>query len=736
MSEPRRCVLAMAIAAVLAILHVRYSTADETGERSTVRVDFSREVLPLLTRAGCNSGACHGAAAGRGYLQLSLFGSRPTEDFEAIAHSLAGRFLDRSEPSRSLLLQKPSGQLEHGGGERIELDGRDYQTLHRWISELHQYNDRHEPARFTVVDRLQCTSSGPIELAVGESQKVAFQAEFRSQGLPATLSAVHLEWLMIEGAQPATSNTATPLTYKILPGFLELTAHTAGYWPVTIRYANAAMVIQVFVRENADASPSGPAAPKLNNPIDQSVLASGARIGKLPDGRCSPSQLARRLWIDLLGEHPTRAEWEAAEQAIRSGETPRLVQRLLSDPRFLQRSSQEIASWSGLPNSPVALQQDIAKFLKTNDNLREMAQGMLLVQPEPSTLEAFHLLARDARQRSELVASTWLGTRIGCAQCHDHPLDRWTQDDYFGLAACWAEIEISRGRPVRVPGKTTTDLRYGRAATPRLVLGNALNGNQPADVQLVEWITSPENELFARNVANRIWYWLAGRGIVEDLDDFRATNPPINPELMNTLVENLRNNDYSVRSLVKKIVLSDAYARRTTSEKAASQTRGLVVLAATATGNRLALTRTAKPIDIPVHQLVASAFALGDASSPSLEAKDSSGMTMAQTDGCTRAAVCDDPFGQSIDLVKDAELNASIRDGVAKVCAANRGATTQFIASTIHAMFFGEPLTETRLAQIERIAGKQMLLSRQPDRALLEDIAWQWSVSEEFRLLQ
>lgn len=694
----------------------------ETAPASS-EVDFSRQLIPMLTQAGCNSGACHGAAAGRGYLKLSLYGSRPQEDFETILHAPGGRLIDLEAAELSLLLQKPTGYLEHGGETRIDSDGSDYKLLRQWIQA------GCPPGTMTQLQSIDITPSQSVQLRTGDSTVVRVNAIWED----GTSNAIPAGWVRTDGASPNADDKAASLSVQPEGTQLRFTANAPGYWPVTIRVGKIAQTMQFWVAPSTNQRLN--AADATASSIDALVDAASRRIGKKPLDRCPPELLARRLWIDLLGQHPPLDAWRAATQQIASGRLPELVDQLLASPEFYARAGQEITSWAtstgtrrGAANLQQQLAEQLSQQLRQDSNLLQLARDMLRV-PESSAEQAgsallsFHQLANDPRSRAEWVASTWMGVRIGCAQCHDHPLDHWTQDDYFGLAACWSEIE-STGKVRRITGRTTTDLRSGRVAIAKLPdTSDIYQGDQAADLALVDWLTSGQNEIVAHNLVNRIWLWTTGQAIVDEPDDQRTTNPPINPSLMDYLTQRLQAENFRLEPLLREIVLSQTYARRS-------------LAAQPPLDYRLGIARSAKPIGLPMPELIAQMLNVDLSDLPSEHSEDSNMMMAAEQDSCTRGQACDDPFASSLQLVAGDGVNALIRLGVNAACESAPTLPPLDLIEQLYVRAFGIPPTAQNRQQwqglLDQLAAPNPDTSSPQTRELIEDLVWSWVVSPAF----
>lgn len=782
------------------------TTTDSPGLANQATVDFASEVVPVLTQAGCNSGACHGAAAGRGYLKLSLFGSRPNEDYEALLFALPGRFVDLQRPLSSLILQKPGGYLEHGGGVRIDSHGPAFRVIADWIRQ------GSSGGSMAGISKLQIQPSTVVDAPIGQALRLHVEAQ-ATDGTPRQIQ----RWLSLTEALPAGTPNAT-VEYRLLDDALELTPRMAGYWPVTIRAGSQAVTVQLFVNPSSQpaaipsstGSNSQPAENTLETntletmtapeSMDALVHRAHQRLGLSAAEQCTPPLLARRLWLDLAGRHPTWIEWQATIAELEQGNIDAVVERLLDSGEFARRAGEVLANWgaahSSTDQSAAPLAKAIADELLVSDNLQHLVRKMLLVPSHrpvshpvdlpaespadnpaaaasissagPDPLTAFHRFASDPRQRAELIAATWLGVRVGCAQCHDHPLDHWTQDDYFAMAACWAEIETGAGDQNtvrRIAGRTTTDLRSGREAVPRLpgdlrnlnepppetALTGGLAARLPEDVEAIEasqgttadeawvaWLSDEGNPQFSRNLANRVWAWLFGSGLVMELDDHRATNPAIHEALLEHLAEHLAESDFSLRSLIRKIVLRDAYARAVEVPRDGATlidslfTQSPLPEPKASRLHRLMLSvRVPKPIDRPLPQLAADA--LGSIGNPAVaDAPHISSMEIV-AGNCSRAQPCRDPFAESLELVAGEELNAFIAAVVRKHW--NSSQSPLGLLDDFHFKLFGRGLNAEEMEHF-RTQGLDQPEPAHPlpeAASVVEDIVWSWLVSPAFR---
>jgi len=739
------CIAACTWIVISSVLSLRFGIASEptldAPEKSVRSSRFAQDIVPLLTRAGCNSGACHGAAAGRGYLQLSLFGCRPREDYLALANSPGGRLINLADPDSSLLLMKPSGQLEHGGGERLEMDSPEYRTLFQWIKA------GAAPDRLRAVTGIATEPPETLEVLVGKDAAIDIQVRFENSDFEnADASRIVIEGAAeASGASDSQSNAA--LSFTRSDSGIRLQATKAGYFPITVRYGPVAQAIAVWAIERPTQRPeTNPRSPtRFESPTETSSGTSRNRVDRWLEPvverlhqsgvieatapLCSNSTLARRMYVDLFGRLPSLDEWEAAIQILETSGPAELADQMLGREEFAWQAQRQILGWGNVPEAEqyARLRREIASSIAENDSLRELAEGILKVKTPSTAFNDLHRVAAGPRERTELVASMWMGVQVGCAKCHDHPLDHWTQDDYFAMAACWAPIETGGGVR-RVDGRTTTDLRTEQSAVP-LLPGGAAAGEQP-DHALVDWLVADDNPYFTPNLVNRIWDWLMGQGIVMPVNDFRSTNLPIAPELLRGLTAELENNDYSLRHLVRMIVCSEVYRRSSATDAPALALRAFAA-------------RSSKPIDIPTETLVAQALGI-DLDGQS----EHRGSTMMATagDGCSRASACVDPTSQRIELVRGKVISQAISLGLQQAQASLPGRSKIDVLSDVHQRLFGRAATREETANWQELldrhvrqinagqekAGLSSLRSQKAVSEFAEALVWSWVVSDDF----
>jgi Protein of unknown function (DUF1553)/Protein of unknown function (DUF1549) len=507
-------------------------------------LDFDTEVIPILTKSGCNSGACHGAAAGRGGFHLSLLGANPSADFEAIAHELEGRRINLARVDRSLLLAKPTGQLDHGGDIALDDDGA--KLLKDWIASGAPRGESRKLTSFEVEPRFYLGMEIPCRVSLRAT------AQFDS-GETEDVS----RWTVFSAADPGAVKIDSDRVAHI---------KRRGQHAVIARFLNRVVPVQLSF-PLGDTPIDITNAPR-NNFIDDEVLRvlSVLRIPVSPPA--TDTEWLRRVTLDLTGRLP---DLSAIEQFLANRNDDRrqpVVERLLASDAFSDywtlRFSRLLRMHSipndqrGMKAYSTWLQQEI----RLGTGLDQLAHQLLTATGDSHSIGPanFGRMVNDAREHAELVGQFFLGVRLGCANCHNHPLDKWTQDDYHGFAAVFAKLD--RGRYVTWTTRgAVTNLRTNEPAIPRIPGHRDLSGTSDFREDVATWLTSEGKVYFARATVNRLWQAMFGRGFVEPTDDLRETNPATHPELLDRLADDFVANGYSLRHTLKQIALSHTYAR-------------------------------------------------------------------------------------------------------------------------------------------------------------------------------
>ncbi|MBM3980645.1 MAG: DUF1553 domain-containing protein [Planctomycetes bacterium] len=530
-------------------------------ERATadVPVSFAREVQPVLTKAGCNSGGCHGAQHGRGGFKLSLFGFDPAFDFAQIVQSNEGRRVVLSDAERSILLAKPALVMEHGGGEKLKHNGRDYSRVRQWLEDgAPAPNAKTDPE----VTKLEVFPAHRI-MTPGEQQQLSVTAiwsDGRREDVTTTAQ--------FDALNDAVA-AVTPLGL--------VTAKDAGETHVMIRFGGAAEVAQVTLPfAKLDKFPDLPA----NNFIDTKLIAKWRDLGLTPSPLCPDDEFLRRLYLDAIGTLPTPDEVRKFLDDKDPKKREKAIDKVLERPEFIDWWA---LKWGDLLriNRTQLQEKGMWSFhnwvrAQVRDNVPVDSFVRDIVTAEGSTFldgpANFFQIGRGFEEWSETTTQLFLGVRIGCAKCHHHPFEKWSQDDYYGMAAFFTRIGTKTSQEFGLFGRETVIFirAAGEATHPRkrvVVKPMPLDGDSKTSYddefdrrkKLADWLTGPTNKMFARNIANRFWGYTMGRGLVEPLDDMRATNPASNPELLDALADELVKSKFDQKKLLRTIFNSRAF---------------------------------------------------------------------------------------------------------------------------------------------------------------------------------
>jgi hypothetical protein len=523
-------------------------------------VSFRHDVEPILTRAGCNAGACHGTPSGKNGFRLSLRGYDPALDILTLTREVHARRLDLLEPAASLLLRKATGQVPHEGGQRLALGDEHYTLLLRWIAE----GAHDDSATAAPLERLEVFPPRDILDEPATTRQLRIIAHYRDG------SWRDVTRLTRFGVNDESIAAVRP------DGLVE--KRRAGEAAISAEYLGQMATARLLFR---DAAPGFVwHAPPEHNYIDRHVFAKLRLLCLEPAPLCSDSEFLRRVTLDLIGKLPTPDEVRRFLADRDAGKRQRAIDNLLQRPEF--------ADWWALKWADrLGCNQRFVGKIGAHLYHEWIRQAMLANMPEDELAcvivtgrggnyshppAGFYRRLRDPQVRAEEVAQLFLGVRIGCARCHNHPGERWTQDDYYGLAAFFARVRYRNGPffiQIYDKEETVYEARQGEVVHPRTrqtvaprFLGGAiavLGPHEDRREALARWLTQPDNPFFARNAVNRIWYHLFGQGIVEPVDDFRGTNPSCNDELLDGLAEDFIRHGFDRKYLIRTIVSSRTY---------------------------------------------------------------------------------------------------------------------------------------------------------------------------------
>jgi hypothetical protein len=576
-----------------------------------VAPDFDTHIVPALTRAGCNSGACHGAAAGRGGLRLSLFGAVPADDYAALVLAGEGRRIQRTDPRRSLLLRKPLEELPHGGGSVLVEDSATIELLRNWIAAGALRGSSRQLLRFEIAPaspteaspteasptEASPTEASPTEASPTEASPTEASLTEASLTEASPTEASLIEASLIEASpQSPVALRATahfsdgvaedvsawtlllsddPAAVEILDGSLSLVAHRPGQHTVIARFRNHVQPVSVLVPFDAQTSQPWPpaaadrrAAAVPGTWIDEAIQRQLTRLQLSAAPPADDAAWLRRVTLDLAGRLPTPEELDRFLLDPSVDKRRTTAQALLDSEDFDRFWSLRLTRWWQLqsfpqePEATAAYTDWIHQAMRERSSYRRLVEQLLTAEGDSHHIGPanFARTAGDARQYAELVSRVFMGSRLQCANCHDHPLDAWTQDDYHGLAAVFAGLET--GRLVAWRGRgSITHPRTGAEAVPKLPGARFLEPSAAAPQEFVNWLLAPDHPLFARATVNRIWEALLGRGLVDPVDDLRITNPPSHPALLDQLAADFVRHGMDIRHTIAVIIHSDVYGR-------------------------------------------------------------------------------------------------------------------------------------------------------------------------------
>ena len=531
------------------------------------KVYFTTDVVPLLTRLNCNSGGCHGKSTGQNGFKISLLGFDPAMDYSAIARESRGRRIFPGDPDRSLLLLKATGLVPHGGGRLLEADSADYALLYDWIEQgaIGPHPDDPEINK--------------IELSPGNR---VFQ---QRSSLKLQVTAHFSDGTQRDVTHQSIYESNYPEIGKVDQEGLITTQSRGGVFAVMARFGEKIAVFQGVVPYHSKEQKklTGYPSEKQLSKIDQHLVVQWKKLGILPSKPVDDATFIRRVTLDICGTLPTVNEVRQYLADSRPDKRERLIDRLLERPEY---ASYFALKWA-----------DILQNRGSGYGTRNQRAGTMLFSAwirdsiaanKPYDRFVTELLTASGRQAQnppaiwyrsvrstpdyvESVAQAFLGVRVQCAQCHHHPAEHWSEDDYYSFAAIFSRVGRKGGfADAEVPTNEMIYLkdegevhnpRSGKLMQPRPLGGPDFKVSRFDDPRrnLAKWMTSPENPFFARTMVNRMWGHFFGRGIIHPIDDARSTNPPTNPVLLDELAYDFAANGYDVKQLIREITISYAY---------------------------------------------------------------------------------------------------------------------------------------------------------------------------------
>jgi hypothetical protein len=527
-------------------------------------INFGNQVVPIFTKLGCNSGGCHGKASGQNGFKLSLLGFEPEVDYVALKMEARGRRVFPAAPENSLLLLKATGTIAHGGGKRMEVGSDEYKVVRRWIAAGLPFGEKNDP----VVTRISIYPDHRI-LSRQNKQQFAVYAHYSDDSVQDITRRAQYE------------SNDTEIAVVDAAGLVR-TLDMSGEAAVMARYQGHVTVFRATVPLGAK-TPEYTFEPKTV--VDRFTLKKWKELGIVPSELCSDEQFIRRVSLDITGTLPEPTRVTGFMEDKDPDKRDKLVDQLLESSEYSYYFANKWADIlrvkrRQLPNraqGTFAFHNWIREAVVADKPYDEFVRDILAATGDesksPTTVWYKELQAPE--QFVDDTGQVFLGLRLACAQCHHHPYEKWSQDDYWGLAAFFGRVGRKniletggfQNQPNQVqfiynlPSGGVTNKRTGQAAIMKPLDGKPMEVGRDDDPRqkLVDWMVDAKNPFFARAVANRYWAHFFGRGIVDPLDDMRVTNPPSNPELLDALAQDLIKNKYSLKSLIKTICKSRTY---------------------------------------------------------------------------------------------------------------------------------------------------------------------------------
>lgn len=524
-------------------------------------VDFENDLIPVFTKLGCNAGACHGAAIGRGGFKLSLYGGNPSADYHAIVQELEGRRVNLFRPDQSLIYLKPSESIAHEGGYLVEEGAESEQLLLEWIRQGALQRQQRKLLRVEVQPHRQVFEQ------INDTTRLRAFAHY-DDGSRREVT----RWTVFTPEDDSAVDIDEESNVKIL---------RPGRQIVVARYLTEVQPIELLTPINSSAKTVGTGSnfEKLGF-IDAEIERSLSILGLPKSQAIDDNAFRRRVSLDLTGRlpfvmhDPLHGERMSSPDSQAPFKRSKYLEQILTSEEFVEYWSLQLAKIFRVSpgtardaslgvGSSNRYHTWLAEELRKGTSYKELAEQMVLSQGNTREVGPanFYRTVSNAREQAELFSELFMGSRMRCANCHNHPLDRWTQDDYHGLAAIFAKMRLGDNVSVKPDGEVTHP-RTLEPAIPRIPGGEFLkNGKVDKREQLVDWLTATENPYFAKAIVNRLWKHMMGRGLIEPVDDLRATNPATHPELLDKLAKDFVEHGYDLRHTLMLIASSQAYSR-------------------------------------------------------------------------------------------------------------------------------------------------------------------------------
>lgn len=559
-------VISVSAAGLEAKLPVTVQSAERTGIR------FVRDIMPILSKVGCNAGTCHGSAKGKNGFKLSLRGYDPDFDYQALIDDLSGRRFNRVAVDESLMLLKPTGDVPHEGRQVIQRDSREYQMLRQWIAE----GTKHESSALGRATKVEVAPKDINISLPGMTQHVLVFAHYP-------------DGTVRDVTRDAVLSSSNNDVAAVKDGVV--TSLRRGEGALLVRYEGlyATQGITVMGDRTGFVWKDVPES----NYIDTLVNAKLKKMKMLPSDVCTDSEFVRRVTLDLSGQPPTPEKVRAflANPASSPEKREQLIDELLGSKGYVESWANKWADLLQCNSEKLGqkgmwvFREWIRRSIAENKPYDKLVRELLLAEGSSYQNPAvnYYRVLRDPDKITEDVSQTFLGTRFNCNKCHDHPFEKWTQNQYYQFGAYFARVAIKRGTMGRetirnatgdqmsVTGEEIVYRNYnggevkhpktGTEVKPKVPFGQTGEAAEDADRRegFVEWMTSKENPLFAKSMANRLWSYFFGRGIIDPVDDIRGSNPPSNPALLDALTDDFIRSGFDMKHLMREICRSRTY---------------------------------------------------------------------------------------------------------------------------------------------------------------------------------
>jgi hypothetical protein len=703
-----------------------HTTVTVLGMDRPATVSFRRDVIPAFSQAGCNTGACHGTPTGKGGFRLSLRGYLPDQDFGILSREAGGRRINPIAPATSLILRKPLGEVPHEGGLRLTRNSKSYEFLHDWIKE----GAKDDPGAAEAMS-LQILPAARVLNGLATTQQVVARV-FDSDGTIRDVTPI----CYYDSSNPAIAEVDAD-------GYIRFKAR--GEVAIIAHYLN--LVANVRLTHLVDVPGFVEAKVPDDNSIDRAVFAKLNRMRIPPSELCSDREFVRRIYLDVLGVLPTPDEVREFLADSSSSRRDHVVDRLLDRPEFYDfwalkfadvlRSNGRLIQTKGAYVFHRWIRECLERNLPMDQLVRELLTSDGSTFKKPAT--NYYRISRDPETAVETTAQLFLGVRIQCAKCHNHPFERWTQDDYYGFAAFFSQIGRKKGNlpeeeVVYATGSgDVSQPRTGRKMKPKALGGPILDDTATKDrrVRLATWLADPKNPFFAKSLVNRIWFHVLGRGIVEPVDDFRDSNPACNDELLEALTSEFVRNGYDLKKLIRSILQSRTYQLSATANPlnaedslyfSHAQTRLLpaeVLLDAIST-----VTATTTAFDGLPRGARATQIPDGKMENPFLKTFGRPARELA----CECERESDSNLSQALQLIGGATVNGKLRDDGGRMARlAKSGASPEQVTTELYAVALCRDPSPSELA-----AAVKHLTSSKDRRQAIEDLGWVLINSKEF----